>query len=373
MKCENCGRGIGGNVARVKCKCGTVVEIEPKERVRMSRSNVPQFVYERRDICEACPKRRGAFCGVLIDRKKGAFIEGVRGIHSEKACCPDDPPRWLPVSQISDKWRQPVERVSHEKNRVVVSAADARYIRGVYFMVWTLLRINDVRVVVYLDNVANGDPHAEQMRSWGVELRTMPTPIPSSVKWYQTWNKPFCIYDTMNEDDLVLWLDADTSAGGSVGPAFDWIAERPFASDHGGCEKDQTNDPDIHALLGDPVRIWKTGEFPCAGVVGFRSSRDANFVEEWGRRCELVSRKPKLWIRGKEAPLKFYDQGVLQDMFVEDTADGRIWSNFLVSRKGTMEEMLEKTFSGERVINHYGGGLKPWFGWPKVLDWGSPF
>lgn len=262
---------------------------------------------------------------------------------------------------------------------IVITSANQKFIRGAYMMVWTLLRANDTRVRVYLYDVPDDDPHVQQMQEWGVEFKQGVHDV-SGVFFSETWNKPACLLDAMADYEKVLWLDSDTSVNGSVKPAFDAIQFHPFAPSHGGYHGDNQNHPDIWEILGHPVRTWKPTTTPCAGIVGVMSSRDSELIREWRRRCGIIVKRPLLWKlnehRHKElkSKLKFYDQGVLQDLWEWDTADGHRWSNFTARRSGTIREILgDVYYDNDRTIIHHGGYTKPWFTWPDVLNWGIPY
>ena len=177
----------------------------------------------------------------------------------------------------------------------------------------------------------------------------------------------------MDDSDQVLWLDADTTVAGSTQDVFTAIDRAPFAPNHGPVEADHPNTQQIHRLLGNPARTWSIGEYPCAGVLGFDSERDRQLVAEWGRRVKVVVPQRDLWFEGGKAPLKYFDQGVLQDLWEADPADGYRWNNFDVPRRGTIEQIMWHTLGTDaKVVSHFGGPVKPWFEWPPVLAWPRP-
>ena len=250
--------------------------------------------------------------------------------------------------------------------------------RGAYFLAWTLLRSNDVRMIVYTRDIPDDDPHRLQMVEWGVEFRSMPSEVSGDVFFEMTWNKPAAIADAMIDNERVLWLDSDTSVAKSVAGAFEIIDQHVFGSDHGIFPADSQNHPDVWRLLGEPKRKWDIGRYPTAGVIGFKSGRDDELISEWRRRVRVIVEHPEMWDQDRsESPackLKYHDQGVLQDLLVDDAADGTIWSNFQVRREGTVAELMRQTYGYDRhVVCHYGGPLKPWFGWDDVLRWDCPF
>ena len=86
---------------------------------------------------------------------------------------------------------------------------------------------------------------------------------------------------------------------------------------------------------------------------------------------------PELWDQTRDEDdrekLKYHDQGILQDLLVDDTVDGRRWSNFQVRRTGTVAELLDQTYGYDHTICHYGGTQKPFFDWAPILNWPPPF
>lgn len=334
-------------------------------RVVRNESNLPMLKICRE--CEHWGNRKETGCGstgCLLSPTKPCDI----GFHLKKGHgCFAESPKFGPT------WLANMHRDVSPDNCMVISGANTQFIRGTYFLAWTLLRFNDVRMTVYLDGVADDDPHVEQMRSWGIEFKELPLVVPSDVPWSQTWNKPACILDAMKQADKVLWIDSDAAIAWSIAPAFDLIGESLFVPDHGNCKASKDNDEIIHQILGEPKRVYVGTERPCAGIVGVDSTRDADLVNEWSQRCLKISKHPDLWLDGRESPLKFYDQGVLMDLLTCDTADGHVWNELNPPRQTSISNTMQHLAQPNSTrIAHFGGKVKPWFGWAEILRWGDP-
>ena len=282
------------------------------------------------------------------------------------------------AAQVSQLARVPVRtRDKLDDDCMVITAANQQFIRGAYFMIWTLLRANDVRVMVYLDDVPMNDPHVKQMQSWGVEVREMPRDVGRDVFFQTTWNKPSTILDALRFSDRVLWLDADTSISASVREAFDTIAEHMFIPNHGICGADNQNAPEVWDFLGKPRRTWVDSKHPCAGIIGV-SRRDIDHVlNPWRERVLKVVEDGRFVFprlnHNVPSPLRFHDQGVLQDLIDVDPVDGVVWSNFRCLRKGTIRQHMDQIYDyPAHIVFHYGGDIKPWFDWPELLLWPDP-
>ena len=280
-----------------------------------------------------------------------------------------------PEGRFSAGWGREKGTTVMPSDCTVVTGTDQRFVRGAYFLAWTLLRSNSVRMMCYADRVPPDDPHRTQMESWGVVFRDMPLTIADrDTAAYQTWNKPAIVADVMGCDGgRIAWLDADTSVGGSLADMFEAIRKTPFAPNHGLFIPNNHNGKRIRQLFGPQAREFAPDEWPCAGVLGFDASRDAELVTKWAARCRRVVVHPELWRKCKTSQLRFYDQGVLQDLWQWDTHEGLRWNNLQVLRAGTIPQLMHQTFGYPKTtICHYGGKDKPWFGWPEMLNWGDP-
>lgn len=269
----------------------------------------------------------------------------------------------------------PVNRVIVPRDCTVISGCNKNYLRGAYLMTWSLLRVTAVNVVIYIRNIPENDPHIEQMRGWGVQFRPMPTDVPLKTLFSETWNKPACIADALKYHERVLWLDSDVSVGRSIHEAFDIIAKQTFAADHGNYGHFNRNDPIVWEIFAPPRRMWEGSSTPNAGVIGFRAGRDDELIQTWRERCIRAANMPELAThqRDRDTPLKYNDQGILQDLLVDDTQDGFVWSNFESPGSGDVAHTMAWTLRPERIITHWGGPDKPWLSWPAVLRWPHPF
>lgn len=362
--CRECGRTFAANAAaKFRC-CGQPIRIEgPK---------VPKPGPEARSYAVL------AQCARCENWKDGCTLHPVSPCRSiveianGGGCLDWKSPRF------SAAWGGQLNAEPLPHDSVVITGTDHRYIRGVYFMAWTFYRGNSGRLIAYLDRVPRNDPHVHQMQQWGVEFRDMPETIPRDVPFHQTWRKPACIADALKDAGRVLWLDADTSVNGSLAAAFEHLRRWTFAADHGVHPADNPNGPEVHALFGQPRRRWTVGKYPCAGVVGF-ANRHAALVAEWDRRCRFVTRhrrdlwRPNMYEARMAGPLKYHDQGILQDLLFDDAVNGETWSHFGCRRRGPVAQVLRENFERPaRRVCHYGGKVKPFLGWGEVLSWGDP-
>ena len=362
IRCRKCGRNHASNVpsGKYRCRCGKIIRIigttEQKQKAEHRIKRRDCIRYCRSNICGQLTSKGGCF---LLDDRRPCHLE--THIFQNKIC-PSEFPHF--------GYHGRIFRDMLPDDCMVVTNCNQQYLRGAYFVAWTLLRSNGVRLRVYLHDVSPDDPHVQQMQSWGAEIAQQPIDVDPDVTYSMTWNKPAAIADAMLDARRVLWLDSDTSVATSVAEAFDVIERQTFAADHGVYPAINDNDPQVWELLGQPRRRWEKCKYPCAGVIGFRSQRDELLIQEWRDRIAKVINLPDLW-NGPNPKLRYYDQGVLQDLLIDDCADGQRWSNFQVRRQGTVAELMQQTYGFDHVICHYGGPQKPWFGWPEILDWPS--
>ena len=380
-RCTQCNRAMVSNVPRTMVCCGREIKIRafdvesPPKATTDSRRRLRECL----SVCQDCQHRCGSCgtgCNLIkeLDTKEMARPGDIVRHLLANGACPS-----LTESRFSIPYGLGIERKPIPDDCAVITACDQKFIRGAYFLAWTLLRVNDVRMCVYLDRVPDDDPHVVQMRSWGVTFRTMPTLVKRDVPFYQTWNKPACITDALERFERALWLDSDTSVCKSVETAFKHLQHSTFVAGHGIHPADNANGQQVRSLFGPPRRTWEIRKYPCAGVVGF-ARRHKAIVDQWLDRCLCVTnhRKRYLWNpdmyqERMSSPLKYHDQGILQDLLIDDTVDGEIWSHFGCRREGTVDQILTENYSPHpRIICHYGGEVKPFFGWPKRLVWGDP-
>lgn len=397
--CE-CGRTVIGSasVHTVQCAaCDRLITLQPVQIDNTATTQRSRNIRHARTLVDQCKtnacghygrhKYAGKItegCGLLPSVASRSPCQIFEHLYEGGGCVRNPPVFQIDPVQCRDYQHEQLAGVPTFKRDklpgdcMVITGANQRFIRGAYFMTWTLLRSNNVQCRVYTRDVPADDPHVQQMHAWGVQIHDMPRDVPSGTFFEDTWNKPACIADAMGSAERVLWLDSDTSVAKSVRPAFDWIGDQPFAANHGIYKSDAKNDQVVWDLLGHPKRHWGPHEAPCAGVVGFHADRDADLVAEWRRRIAIVIPRRDLWGQqlnhnGNPSPLMYHDQGVLQDLLDTDTADGSVWSNFQVRRTGTIAQLMAQTYDFDHhVVCHYGGETKPWFSWPAVLNWGDP-
>lgn len=403
VKCD-CGNEHGPvSVFPLRCSCGQRHDVangsERTPRFIQRHVVFPEWQADRIMICATCPLRKGTRCGVLAKRGKRGVLMHHRGIPRRAASCPDG--RWdlikAPVVTRSlrpmqddavvllsdDRQHGELENVPErfrdklDDDCMVITAADQRFIRGTYFMLWTMLRSNDVRARLYVDDVPRDDPHVQQIESWGVEVKEMPHDVGREVFFQQTWNKPSTILDALQDSERVLWLDADTSVASTLREAFDIIAGQVFSPDHADNNTNNQNSQELWDFLGEPKRKWDGPKAPCAGVVGV-SRRDIDaVVQPWRDRCLKVIADGRyaapMLNHEVRSPLMYHDQGVFQDLMADNPVDGFKWNNFQCARTGTIRQIMDETYNHPvGVILHFGGAVKPWFEWPEQLHWPDP-
>ena len=396
--CRKCGKRLRARAESHRHLCSA-----PSDQL-------PQYQKQRLKQCEGCDQRQydpdvpGNYVCAEFKRLHPDQPCGIQhGVKVEYAACPLG--KWTRIMircpECTRKiltgekvtscrycgWRdqamdrptlKPIERTSID-DALVVTATDQRFIRGAYFLAWTLLRSNGVRMLVYTNEVKSNDPHVRQMKSWGVEFAPIPMDHSPRVFFYMTWNKPAAISDALSRSPRVLWLDSDTAVAGSLAPVFSAIDHQPFASGHVSDTNNQPNATCVTDVLGAPRRLFSGAHYPCAGVIGFKSGRDQELINEWRLRCATAVKHPEWSAKQRSsasersAPLQFYDQGVLMDLWEWDTHDGKRWSDFAIPRGRSLQDSLTDLYdSNQRVIAHYGGRNKPFFKWPKILYLGHP-
>lgn len=105
-RCE-CGRGIGSTNSEIKCKCGRVSSVIKSANLADAKLYEPEFVQDRRGVCNGCEENVGGFCQAMIRIGiKPARIECSRGIHRAKSKC------------IIGKWDSVDEILPHPIDRI---------------------------------------------------------------------------------------------------------------------------------------------------------------------------------------------------------------------------------------------------------------
>ena len=286
--------------------------------------------------------------------------------------------RWLKQAiKEARKDSKKSKRPELPNDSCLITGTDLRYVKGAYLLAWTFLKHNNGKMIVYLhEDVPANEPHVQQMRSWGVKTKAMPRAVRNNIPYHQAWRKPFEILKALDTYQRVLWLDADTAVSGSIHQAFNLLNKKPFVANHGAYGAENRNGKEVHKLFGPPKREWTIETYPCAGVAGFERTRDFDLVQEWSLRCQYVVERTDLWdpnMYSVDCPLKYCDQGILQDLLIEDTVNGNAWNDFSVRRKGSCRIILNELKSKRtRKIAHYAGKIKPFLYWDEVLDWDSP-
>lgn len=280
---------------------------------------------------------------------------------------------WCPIGKQPESDQLllgPAPRDTHPAGTVVITAADQAFLRGAYLLLWTLLRTNDCKTILYDLGFDHDNPMVRQMQRWGVEIREGGRIVPESVPGWQVFNKPVYIADAMSDHPRVVWLDADTSIGDSITEIYDLLDDGPFVPNHGPYYPPANHtSPALREFFGPARREWSGNDWPCAGVVALDSQRDKTLMAEWLDRTERLNReRPDLLPEAQ-----YYDQVILQDILDCELADGHKWNNLNTLRTGTVAEILTQTYRHEAIISHYGGKKKPFEDWDTVLRWRDPY
>jgi hypothetical protein len=153
----------------------------------------------------------------------------------------------------------------------------------------------------------------EEQRRWclqqpGVSLHPMPTifaPVERIREraWWQAWLKPFYIFHVPL--DRLLWIDADCTVHGDVGPILEAIADQPFLV------RDDTiavteNDPELYQHLPLPADVRTDGVRVNSGVVGLCKIRDRALLNAWAYGVGWAARHAD-----KQSLSAWADQGML--------------------------------------------------------------
>ena len=243
----------------------------------------------------------------------------------------------------------------------VVTAADDRFLPGVYLLAWSLMQNNRCRVICY-DLGLNWSKQIKQLQSWGVEfVQAPPQIVDDSVKGWQTWNKPTYISDALRDHLRVIWLDADVSVSGRLDAM---LKTGFFIPDHGPFNASANRSPQPLIDIIESRRDWSGVNYPCAGIIGVDQS-DTQLIDQWKASTEKLRDESGLGLA------KYYDQNVLQNLLDSELKDGNVWNNMSCPRKGSQQKTLEHIATTDATLNHYGGNAKPWFGWPD-LYWPTP-
>ena len=189
----------------------------------------------------------------------------------------------------------------------IVTAADAGFFRNLQWFLLSYQQWNRHPLVV-LDLGLH-----EEQRRWclaqpGVSLHRMPTTFAAIERirerpWWQAWLKPFYIFHAPL--DRLLWIDADCTFQGDVGPVLESIDQQPFLV------RDDTiavteNDPELYRYLTLPPNLDTRGINVNAGVVGLCKIRDRALLSAWTYAVGWAARNPD-----KQALSAWADQGLL--------------------------------------------------------------
>jgi hypothetical protein len=249
----------------------------------------------------------------------------------------------------------------------VVTASDETFSRGLYVAAWSTIYQNNVNVIAY-DLGINDALAVQQMQNWGVRFIGWQNRLSSRVNGWQTYNKPFMIRQAMRYFKKVIWIDADVVIGGDLSPVVSMIDDGIVVPDHGSYEPKSNQNADCSvSVLGQPAKQWglEPNEFPCCGFLGFDSSRDWQFVDDW---CSAISEIER---RDAFDCFAFFDQGVFQHLHDGDLCDGRTWNSLTIPRRGSASTILKHAFENDAVVHHSGGVMKYWDNWTRK-KWNDP-
>lgn len=283
--------------------------------------------------CESCP-----------DRAKATVRPQPSTLNSQPSTLHSQPSTLMDRTLLRSHWQS--------DESLILTAADEAFLPGAYLALATARRFNKVPMACCVLGVV--DPQNEFLRRIAAMAEIVHFPEVGRVHGWQTWHKPRFIQWGLARCSRVIWLDADTTTGGSLEPL-----SRPgiFVPDHGFyTPTNNANKPEFYSHMPPPRRKWQ-GQWPCAGVLGF-STEHGPLVAEWRERCDRAIATPVI-----ESSTLYYDQGILQDLLDCDLADGRVWNNLQSRRVGTLKQILEDS-TRYSVIMHFGGLAKPWKGWP---------
>lgn len=274
------------------------------------------------------------------------------------------------IDQLMDMVKP--DRYAFPEDTIVITACDQRFLPGAYFLAWTLLHCNDVRLRVYDLGINSSSRMVRDMRSWGVEFAPFQHKL--KMKEYvgcETLNKPKYILHAMQHKEIVLWIDSDVAVAGSLEEMERIARDEPFVADHGFHIPTNKNPKELYTVMPKPAQRWGTAVgkpanyWPCAGILGFRSSRDREWVQKWEDQIAEADKKDLLGL------YKFYDQGVFQDVYAGRLVDGKKWNNLKGVRSGPIEQVFAQLKGTDSVIVHYGGMVKPWQDW-EIVSWPDP-
>lgn len=287
--------------------------------------------------------------------------------------------KYLPFAEnISEKFIDMVmaeveaERAKLPDDTIVVTAADQGFIKGVYLLAWTSLHMNDCQFRVYDLGLDKSSRMYKDMVSWGVEFVEFKNDcvLKDYTQW-QTLNKPRYLLHAMKGKEVVLWIDADAAVAGCLTEMVSKTRTQPLVPDHGFHPAWNENPPQLYPSMPEPRRLWgpiagqARNAFPCAGILGLSKVRDQHWVQDWADRIDMAAEKGLLGL------YKYYDQGVLQDVYMGPLVDGRIWNNLELPRESSVHQVFGHYASHSSVIHHYGGDIKPWMDW-ALMKWPNP-
>jgi len=156
-------------------------------------------------------------------------------------------------------------------------------------------------------------PRWKSKRRWcleqpGVTVQSVPTAYPATTKlrqlhWWQSWLKPFQIYQSAF--DRVLWIDADCTVQDDVTAVLESIGEQPFLVRDGTTIATENN-PELYRYLTLPPGTRTEGINLNAGVVGLCKIRDRALLNAWAYGVDWAARNPD-----RQALSAWVDQGIL--------------------------------------------------------------
>ena len=258
-----------------------------------------------------------------------------------------------------------------------IMAADSGFESGLYMAAWSLLKHNDVKLVVMDLGLNLCGNVCSQLREWGVDFVQPEIEIFPMAGW-QLYNKPFYIRQAVRDYGNTIWLDCDAYYR-DMSELAEMPIGNPLIPDHSGLVNMEFlyRNKDRFYQLGmpSPKKAFKHNESPCTSLVGV-TKEHADFVDEWCERTRFA------WTSQAIFHASYQDQGILQDMVDFDLIDGRVWNyidmlNAINPKKKAyfpVTEMVQEIDElHEPNVFHFAGKWKPFKDWESSeLDWGWP-
>ena len=249
-----------------------------------------------------------------------------------------------------------------DKEKGVVSAADARFFLGLRLLYYSLRN----RVQVTLFDLGLEPPQRAWCENQGVDLRPNPVSPDITVPTWQAWNKPY--YIAASPYKYTLWLDSDTMVVDNLGPLFDAIGAGPgpLLLLHPAWADFQWYEPKLLTIFPLPKPASDNHRIN-NGVLGFKKGRDADasLLALWSFMVDRCIKDPEI-----RAMVHWWDEGCIN--WAIPAADlewtitpARGWNKMIMQRGGACESEffdLVRADAGD-VILHFAGHPKLWQTW----------